>query len=144
MMEQSMQINLGTIFQWLSGGFHDVLKMSIVEHDADKGLLTLALPYRDAYARLPSVGDYHGGVLSAFLDVAGTFVAALATGGPAATVNMRTDFLRPPVKIDLLATAKIVRAGRSVIVCDVEVTDADGRQYAVARGTWAPVPGRGG
>lgn len=136
-------MDLETIKGWLSGGFHDVLDMAIVSHDKATGTLTLALPYRDRYARLPAVGDYHGGVLAALLDVAGTFCAALAAGGPAATANMRTDYLRPPVKVDLLATARIVRAGRSLIVCDVEATDATGRQYAVARGSWMPVPTRG-
>ncbi len=142
-MSGSPEFDLETIKGWLSGGFHDVLDMSIEAFDPADGTLTLSLPYKDRYARLPAVGDYHGGVLAAFLDVAGTFCAALAAKGPAATANMRTDYLRPPVKVDLFATARIVRAGRSLIVCDVEATDGDGRKYAVARGSWAPVPMRG-
>ena len=136
MSELPDTVDLDVVRSWLSGGFHDVLAMSVVDFDQDAGVLRLALPFQDRYARLPQVGDYHGGVLSAFLDVAGTFVAALAAGGPVATMNLRIDYLRPAVKCGLVATATIVRAGRSAIVADAEVADDKGRACAIARGTW--------
>lgn len=134
------KVDLDVIRSWLSpAGFHGVLRMSIEDYDPDAQQLRLLLPFREEYARIPQVGDYHGGVLAAFLDVAGTFISALTAGTVVATSNLRTDYLRPPVRCDLLATGKIVRAGRSVIVSDVEVADADGRLYTVARGTWTPL-----
>jgi len=124
---------------WLAGGFHDFLKMEILDYDPEAKVLRMALPFRPEYSRLPSVGDYHGGIIGALLDVVGTFVAALAAGVPAATMNLRTDYLRAPIKCDLIATGRIVRAGRTAIVADAELTDSDGRSYAVARGTWTPL-----
>lgn len=139
MSESPASVDLETIHEWLAGGFHDVLRMSVASHDPDGQRLTLALPFRPEYARLPSVGDYHGGILAALLDVTGTFTAALAARRIATTVNFRTDYLRPPIGVDLLSTGSVVRAGRSLITCDVAVSDADGREYAIARGTWMPV-----
>ena len=141
MIDVPDQIDLDTIRQWLGPvGFHAILRMDLLDYDATKPVLRLSLPFRDDYARIPQVGDYHGGVLAAFLDVAGTFAAALAAGGPAATVNLRTDYLRAPIKCDLIASGRVVRAGRSAIVVDADLSDEADKLYAVARGTWAPVP----
>jgi len=134
------KIDLEVIKAWLGPhGFHSVLRMTVLDHDSDAQRLRLSLPFREEYTRIPQVGDYHGGVLSALLDVAGTFVAALSAGGVVATTSLRTDYLRPPIRCDLIATARTVRAGRSVVVADVEIADADGRLYAIGRGTWSPV-----
>jgi len=134
------KVNLDVIRSWLApAGFHGVLRMDVLDYDEAAQRLRLSLEYRSAYARIPQVGDYHGGVLAAFLDVAGTFVSALAARGVVATTNLRTDYLRPPIRRDLIATARVVRAGRAVIVADIELTDGEGKVYAVARGNWTPV-----
>ena len=134
-------VTIETIKGWLGGGFHDFLQMELAAYEPETASLTLALPYREAYARIAAVGDYHGGVLSAFLDVAGTFAAALAAGRIVATANIRTDYLRAPVKVDLSATARVLRAGRTLITCDVALADSDAVTYAIGRGTWT-VPTR--
>lgn len=135
-----MTIDMKSISEWLGPrGFHSILRMSVVEHDAEAMKLTLSVPYREEYARIPEVGDYHGGVLAAVFDVVGAFAAALATGTMVTTMNMRTDFLRPPIRCDLIATAKVVRAGRSTVVVDAELHDSSGKLYAVTRGTWSVV-----
>ena len=142
----STTVDLDVIRTWMApAGFHRILQLDLLDYDPESQRLRLSLPFRDDYARLPHVGDYHGGVLAAALDVAGTFVSALAAGRVVATANLRTDYLRSPVRIDLIATAHIVRAGRTTIVADASLADETGKLFATARGTWCPIatePGR--
>ncbi|MBM3393339.1 MAG: PaaI family thioesterase [Betaproteobacteria bacterium] len=79
----------------------------------------------------------HGGVLMSLLDVTmGTAARALdASCIGASTVEMKTNFINPaqgPVFTD--ATA--LRAGRSLIYCEAEVTDLSGTLLAKANGTF--------
>lgn len=130
-------MNLETARRFIEqGGFHDFLKMSLVSHDQGSGELVVRLPYRDAYARMPERGDYHGGVIASVLDVVGTFTAALRAGKLVATSNLRTDYLHNPVRSELIVSGAIIRAGRSQVTVDVAARDADGRLCAVARGGW--------
>jgi uncharacterized protein (TIGR00369 family) len=129
------ELDLETLRGFLGIGFHGFLRMEIVAADAVKGTIAIRLPFRDEYSRIPESGDYHGGIIAALLDVAGTFAASLVAKTP--TMNLRTDYLRPPVRCDLLATARVLRMGRSAIVADVEIADPSGAVCAVARGTWS-------
>jgi len=61
----------------------------------------------------------------------------LQTGRPTPTVNFRVDFLKSPAKIDLIATGRLVRAGKSVAVADVEIGDDAGEVYAIGRSTFS-------
>ena len=47
------------------------------------------------------------------------------------------DYLRPAVNTDLVASARTLRAGRSVGVVDIALHDKDGRLVAVGRGTYS-------
>lgn len=120
-------------------GFHSTLKMRLIAYDADAGRLTVRLPYRDAYARIPDIGDYHGGVLASVLDVVGTFACMLKCKAMTPTMNLRTDFLKAPVKCDLIVTANVLRSGRKVAVADISATDDVGTLYAVGRGSWSVI-----
>lgn len=120
-----------------SSEFHKFLRMRIVEADRAAGRLSVRLPYDEKYARLRDPGDLHGGVVAAVLDVAGTFVSILVAGRPTPTVNMRTDYMRPAIRRDVTARARVLRSGRSVAVVDVELVDDEGTVYAVARGNWS-------
>jgi uncharacterized protein (TIGR00369 family) len=131
------ELDLETLRGFLGIGFHRFLRMEIVAADAAEGTIAIRLPFRDEYSRIPAAGDYHGGIIAALLDVAGTFAASLVAKTPTPTMNLRTDYLRPPVRCDLLATARVLRRGRSAIVADVEIADPSGAIYAVARGTWS-------
>jgi uncharacterized protein (TIGR00369 family) len=62
-------------------------------------------------------------------------------GGGVPTINFRTDFLRPASNTDLLATAAVRRAGRTIGVVDVDVHDQDGRLVAMGRGCYSTTPG---
>lgn len=97
----------------------------------------LRLPYSPALSIFPDAGVYHGGVIAALIDVAGAVACGLKTGRPTPTANFRVDFLKSPAKIDLIATGRLVRAGKALSVADVEISDDKGEVYAVGRGTFS-------
>lgn len=122
-------------------GFHSVLRLELIECDAAVGRLRMALPYRDLYARRPGAKDYHGGILASALDVAGTFVSMLVTDRPTPTSSFRVDYLKAPPPGDLVVSARVLRAGRTLVTADAEAVDEHGTVVAVARGTWSVPPG---
>jgi 1,4-dihydroxy-2-naphthoyl-CoA hydrolase len=83
--------------------------------------------------RCTSGGLLHGGALMALADAAGGWCAFLnlpdgATG--TATVTSSTNFLRPVTGGYVEAVAHPLNIGRTVIVLDTELRDADGRLVA--------------
>lgn len=120
-----------------AGGFHAFLDMRMESADEQRQTLALRLPYHAKYARIEAMGDYHGGILASLLDVAGTFACSLAAGRITPTINLRTDYLKNPAKCDLIATARVIRLGKTVAVADVEIRDDVGTLYAIARGDWS-------
>jgi len=123
-------------------GFVRFLGVEIERFEPEHDELTLKLPYRAQFSRRSDIGGYHGGVVAALLDVAGTYTCGMHYGQLGPTINLRVDYLRTPDSCDLYATGKIIRAGRSVAVVDVSVTDAKGVLYAVGRGNWSAAAAR--
>ncbi|MEJ3652673.1 PaaI family thioesterase [Actinomycetes bacterium KLBMP 9759] len=83
--------------------------------------------------RCTTAGVMHGGALMALADSAGGLCAFLnlpegATG--TATVTSTTNFLRPVRSGYVEAVATPLHVGRTVIVVDTELRDADGRLAA--------------
>jgi uncharacterized protein (TIGR00369 family) len=103
--------------------------------------VVLELPMRPEFERGKGTGQYHGGVIATFIDVAGDFALALVVGGPVPTINLRVDYLRPATNTGLTATARVRRAGRTVGVVDVDVHDDTGKLVAVGRGCYSAIPG---
>ena len=110
--------------------------MEAVGLDRDPPAITVRLPMRPEFERRAGTGQWHGGPIAALIDVAGDYALALHTGGPVPTINFRTDYLRPAVDTPLTAFARVRRAGRTVGVVDVDVTDDEGRLVAVGRGAY--------
>ncbi len=84
-------------------------------------------------ARCTTGGLLHGGALMALADAAGGLCAFAnlpdgATG--TATVTSATNFLRPVTGGHVEAAARPLNLGRTVIVVDTELRDADGRLVA--------------
>jgi uncharacterized protein (TIGR00369 family) len=104
---------------------------------AEKGLVELRLPFRDEFLREDGSDWFHGGVVSALIDIAGDYAIATETGEGVATVDLRIDFLRPARRGDLIAISRTVRVGRRIGVADIEVRDALGQVVAVGRGVYA-------
>jgi 1,4-dihydroxy-2-naphthoyl-CoA hydrolase len=94
--------------------------------------------------RCTTAGLLHGGALMALADSAGGWCAFLnlpdgATG--TATVTSATNFLRPVTGGHVEATARPLNIGRTVIVADTELRDAEGRLAARVTQTQAVLRG---
>ncbi len=110
--------------------------MKVVRLDANALEIAVELAMRPEFERRAGTGQWHGGPIAALIDTAGDYALALRAGGPVPTINFRTDYLRPAVDTSLTATARVRRAGRTVGVVDIDVTDDAGRLVAVGRGSY--------
>ena len=110
--------------------------MQVVRLDTDALEIAVELAMRPEFERRAGTGQWHGGPIAALIDTAGDYALALHAGGPVPTINFRTDYLRPAVDTSLTATARVRRAGRTVGVVDIDVTDDAGRLVAVGRGSY--------
>ena len=119
-----------------NGPFHHFMRMEIVSVDLGEKRMVLRLPYRPEYQRQAETGQVHGGIISAFIDVAGTFAVAAVVGHGVPTINLHVDYLRGAINTTLIATATVLRAGRTVAVVDIDLRDEQNRQIAVGRGTY--------
>ncbi|MFF7446301.1 MULTISPECIES: hotdog fold thioesterase [unclassified Streptomyces] len=100
------------------------------------GEATLELDLREEL--LQQYGYAHGGVLSYAADNALTLAAGSVVGSGVITSGFTIDYLRPATGAVLRARARVVRAGRTRVVCrcDVIAVDAVGTETlcAVAQG----------
>ena len=96
---------------------------------------------RPEMERTPGSGQWHGGPIAALIDTAGDFAVVLSVKSGVPTINFRTDYLKPAFTPVLIATATVRRAGKTVGVVDVDVTDDTGQLLAVGRGTYSTKAG---
>jgi uncharacterized protein (TIGR00369 family) len=104
------------------------LRADAVERDR----VRLSMPFAE---QLVTVGDIvHGGAISSLIDTAATVAAwsgleslADARG---TTVSLTVNFVAAARAADLVADARIVRRGRSICFCEVDVEDAAGTTVA--------------
>lgn len=120
-----------------TAAFHQFIGLRLDRADEAAGVVVLRLPYDPRLSIFPDAGVYHGGVIAALIDVAGAVACGLKTGRPTPTANFRVDFLKSPAKIDLIATGRLVRAGKTLSVADIEISDDQGEVYAIGRGTFS-------
>lgn len=116
-------------------------QMRVGRVDPVEDRLVIRMPLRPELERGPGSRQFHGGAIAALIDTAGDYALALAVGGGVPTINFRTDYLRPATDTDLVATAWVRRAGRTIGVVDVDVHDDQGRLVAVGRGCYSTRPG---
>jgi uncharacterized protein (TIGR00369 family) len=120
-----------------SSGFIRQQGVQLAGCDAAAGSLTLRLPFHAGLERSDGSGQFHGGPIAALIDTAACFAVVMQIDGPAPTINLRTDYLRPAVSEALIARAVVRRTGRTVAVVDVDVEDAGGALVAIGRGSFA-------
>lgn len=134
-------ITLAQMQAMLDGSpFSRLLAMRAVSFDREQQQVLIAMPLTPDAERAPGTGQFHGGALASLIDVAGDFGIALVLGGGVPTINLRVDYLRPAIG-DVTATATVRRAGRTIGVADIDVTDAQDRLVAVGRGCYAMTVG---
>ncbi len=113
------------------------LGLIVTEADPARQSVTMTAPMRPEFERIAGSGQWHGGPIAAVIDTVGDYALVMSIGRPLPTINFRVDYLRPAVKTDLIATARVRRAGRSVGVVDVDVSDANGVLVAIGRATYS-------
>ena len=117
--------------------YHHFLRPVAVSIDPEAGEVVLRLPFRPEFQRSSERPELHGGITSALIDLAGDYALVARLGYGVPTINLRVDYLSMAVDTDLTATARIVRAGRTIGVVDIEVTDKAGKLIAIGRGTYS-------
>jgi len=99
------------------------------------------LPFRDDLCT--TGGILHGGALMTLADSVGAACAFLnlPAGALTATIESKTNFLRAVRGGHAEAVATPVHVGRSVIVVQTDVRDAEGRRVALVTQTQAVLQG---
>jgi len=129
--------------------FNQMLGLEIDHYDLDS--VQVSFKWKDELIGNPIQKILHGGVTSSVLDVVGGMMAVvgllkrceanniaqlskeMATLG---TIDLRTDFLRPGRGERFVATANIVRSGKTLCVCHMELHNEQQVQIAQATGTY--------
>ncbi|HEX7827093.1 MAG TPA: PaaI family thioesterase [Mycobacterium sp.] len=115
-----------------------VAKLGIVAEVLAGDEVRLRMPWDPTNVTL---GDMvHGGAIAALADV--TVMAAAWAGVEAApalrgvTTSMAIQFLAPARATDLIGVGRVLRQGKSLVSCDVEVVTPDGDLVAKSIATY--------
>ncbi|MCH8897316.1 MAG: PaaI family thioesterase [Chloroflexi bacterium] len=114
--------------------FAELLDMRVT--DPDDGSSVVVMPINPGH--LQGAGKVQGGIVVALADYAmyRAITPLLKPGEATTTIEIKVNFLAPAEKGELTATAKIISAGRQVMVGEMEVKDQDGRLIAQGLGTY--------
>lgn len=131
-----------TTFEFLSDNIaapplHQWLRPELVSVDEARMEICMRLPVRFEFRRNADRPEVHGGILSALVDMAGHAAVAAQVRHGLPTIDLRIDYLRMAAGEYLLATATVVKLGRSIAVADVRITDDAGRLVAIGRGAYS-------
>jgi uncharacterized protein (TIGR00369 family) len=138
----SLPVTRETLERYLDGSaFQRSLGLSLESFDAEAQTLVMRAVYGAQVERTTGSGQFHGGVIASLIDIAGDFALIAVLGYGVPTINLRIDYLRPALGHDLLAPARVRRAGRSIGVVDIEVKDASDRLIALGRGCYGTQQG---
>ena len=100
----------------------------------EPGRVTIELPFREDLCQ--QHGFFHAGVTSTIADSAGGYAAftLFPAGSSVLTVEFKINLLAPAAGERLRAVGHVVRAGRRLTVCDVDVfAEAAGRATLCAK-----------
>jgi uncharacterized protein (TIGR00369 family) len=83
------------------------------------------------------MGTLHGGILCDVADAAMgmAYASTLGDGESFTTLELKINFLRPFRIGTLIATGRVVKAGRTIGLTECDVTDTEGRLIARAMST---------
>jgi uncharacterized protein (TIGR00369 family) len=114
--------------------FFDYLGMTVLEASAEKAVVRMRVP-RQLYSPF---GAVHGGATAALIDTAiGIAVACrISHRDRTATHELNLNYVSFSTAPVLVATARILRLGRSVAHCEAEATTEDGQLIAKALATF--------
>ena len=121
--------------------FIHFLGLKVIEADPAREQVTMSCVFRPEFERGPGSSMWHGGPIAAIIDTVGDYALIMTLRRPLPTVNFRVDYLRPAIKTNLVTTAKVRRAGKSVGVVDVDVFNDQKALVAVGRATYSTLTG---
>jgi uncharacterized protein (TIGR00369 family) len=100
------------------------------------GLATMTLPVRDELRQNNRV--VHGGAIAALVDSTAAFavIPLLKENETTTTVDLTISYLRPLVKGEAKATARVLREGSRIINISAEILDDEGNLAATALTTF--------
>jgi uncharacterized protein (TIGR00369 family) len=113
--------------------FHQWLLPELLEVNEQAGSVTLRLPVRPEFCRLPGRPELHGAIVAAMVDISGHAAIAAKVLHSVATIDMRVDYLRLAAGTELVAVATAVKVGRTIGVVDVRILDDQRRLVAIGR-----------
>lgn len=129
--------------------FNHLLGLRITTLDPDR--VACRIEMKDELTGHYSRGLLHGGVISAAIDAIGglAVVAAVAARhsdepalkrlerfGKVSTIDMRVDYLRPPISLHFDLRAQVLRLGSRVASTRMEFFGADGKLLASGAGAY--------
>jgi len=129
--------------------FNRFLGLEIHQDSFEKA--TISLPWQDNLMGNPYHKILHGGVTAAILDTVGGLMAMLYVVkdlenikltdfqrriSSVSTIDMRVDYLRPGKGEKFIATAEMIRKGKKVAVCRMELHNEQGTHIAFGTGTY--------
>jgi uncharacterized protein (TIGR00369 family) len=90
-------------------------------------------------------GVVHGGILASLADTAGAMAAypMLPRGIRLATVEMKINYLEPVDRGTIYAESRVLRLGRTLVISECEIIDANKNLAAKALMTFAIISGSG-
>jgi uncharacterized protein (TIGR00369 family) len=101
--------------------------------DAEKEVCRITFPITEM-AMNPQ-GSLHGGIMCSAMDISmGHLVNKVA--GPGATIEMKTQFMRPLREGTATVEGRFVRRGRSLSFMESRLWGEDGKLAALATATW--------
>ena len=105
------------------------IELGEIEH---RGEASLHLAVRDDLRQ--NRGVVHGGVTASLIDTAAAFaiLTQLEPGQSTTTIDLTIHYLRPLLNGQATARARVLRAGRRLIVVNIEVVDEEGDLVATA------------
>jgi uncharacterized protein (TIGR00369 family) len=115
-----------------------VAKLGIVADQLGEDEVRLRLPWDPSNV---TIGDMvHGGAIATLADVTVMAAAWCAAEAPpelrGVTVSMALDFMAPARATDMIGVGRVLRHGRSLVNCEAEIVDPEGRLVAKALATY--------
>jgi uncharacterized protein (TIGR00369 family) len=116
--------------------FHQWLLPELKEVDEENGSVTIRLPLREEFQRLPGRTDAHGGIIATLIDMTGHAAICSKLHHAVATIDLRVDYLRLAGGTALQGVATIVKMGRTIAVVDIRILDDQNKLAAIGRATY--------
>ena len=116
--------------------FHKWLLPELMAVNDEENSVTITLKIRPELGNSVDRTDLHGGVVAALIDIAGHAAVAAKVRHSVPTIDMRVDYLRPASGTEIVATACIIKWGRTISLVDIRLTDDQRRVVAVGRASY--------